>query len=313
MRTLIAFACAVGLATSGPPAAIGQNAAPAAQAQKEGEPWQPVRAALGHEGKVDQGVLRVNFVGSDLGKSVTIDGSTVKPGVVYQTWFGFMPMPGGQTMMMGDLCLKQTEVAAAQRAVFAAGFEISGLHNHVLNESSPMVFMHISGDGDLAKMSEAIKTILATTATPTGKEEEEEEVDRPDWSAVCKVFGAQGEAEGNAIEFAFPRADPLKMNGMPVPSGEGFETANEASFISAGNGQAIVYIEFLLKPSEVTPTLQSLVEAGLTVQAVHNHMISEEPRLIFVHAWGRGEAVKMAEGVKSALSKSNVAKQVPGN
>jgi hypothetical protein len=270
--------------------------------------WKPIREEMGREGHVDDGILRINFARTDLGKTVTIDQSEVEPDMVYESWFSFMPMGTGKTMMMGDICMKQSEVAEVQRAVLMAGMEISALHNHVLNESHPMVFMHISADGDGVGIARTLKTILSRTTTPTGTEQETTDGKKPDWSAVQKVLGKDGEVEGGKIEFLFPRADLLKMRDMPMPSGEGFETANEAAFAMVGGGQAVVYAEFLLTPEEVTPTLRAFVEHGMTIQALHNHMIHEQPRLIFVHAWGRGDPVKLADGVKAALEKSNVKK-----
>ena len=79
-----------------------------------------------------------------------------------------------------------------------------------------------------------------------GKEEAEGATDKkPDWSAIRKVFGKDGEVEGGKIEFAFQRADQLKMGDMPMPSGEGFETADEASFAMVGDGQAVAAVHLL--------------------------------------------------------------------
>jgi Domain of Unknown Function (DUF1259) len=54
--------------------------------------------------------------------------------------------------------------------------------------------------------------------------------------------------------------------------------------------------------SEVTPVLKTLRAHGLNVVAMHNHMVGAEPAIYFLHYWGRGPAVKLAEGFKAALN-----------
>jgi len=64
----------------------------------------------------------------------------------------------------------------------------------------------------------------------------------------------------------------------------------------------------VLTAGEVNPVLRALREHGIEVTALHNHMLEEEPRLFFMHFWGVDDAGKLAEGLKAALDKVNVAK-----
>ena len=64
----------------------------------------------------------------------------------------------------------------------------------------------------------------------------------------------------------------------------------------------------MLTAEEVNPVLRTLGEHGIEVTALHNHMLQEEPRLFFMHFWGVDEAGKLAEGLRAALGKVNVAK-----
>jgi hypothetical protein len=58
----------------------------------------------------------------------------------------------------------------------------------------------------------------------------------------------------------------------------------------------------------VNPVLRTLREHGIEVTALHNHMLEEEPRLFFMHFWGVDEPERLAQGLKAALDKVNVAK-----
>jgi hypothetical protein len=273
-----------------------------ARADNDSPAFKSVQSVLGREGKVDNGILRLTYARDDLG-DVTIGGDKVDPGLVYESWFGFMPM-GNSTMMMGDFCLTEKELPQVQRFIVENGFSVAAVHNHVVDESHRMMFMHVSAHGDAQKLAETIKGALAKTTTPTGKEEEEKPA-AVDWSAAQKVLGKPDEVEGPKVEFVFPRADQIKVHGMAIPSTSGFETADEAAFQMVGNGQAVAYAEFLLKPDELDATIRTFSKAGFVVNAVHNHMTDDEPRMIFIHAWGKGDLSKLAQTVSDALKQSD--------
>ena len=53
---------------------------------------------------------------------------------------------------------------------------------------------------------------------------------------------------------------------------------------------------------ELQPVLKSMRHEGLNIVAIHHHMSGEEPRMLFLHYWGRGPAVDLAKAVKAALA-----------
>ena len=75
-----------------------------------------------------------------------------------------------------------------------------------------------------------------------------------------------------------------------------------------GNGKAAITGDFVLLSTEVNPVMKTLRENGIAVTAVHSHMLTEEPRLFFMHFWANDDAVKLAKGLRAALDKTNSAK-----
>ena len=67
---------------------------------------------------------------------------------------------------------------------------------------------------------------------------------------------------------------------------------------------AAVARDFTMLEDEVTPVIKALVENGIEVVAVHNHMVHEQPRIFFLHYWGVGDAEKLARGLKAALDQT---------
>jgi hypothetical protein len=54
-------------------------------------------------------------------------------------------------------------------------------------------------------------------------------------------------------------------------------------------------------PDEVAPVMASLVSSGIEIVSIHQHMVHEEPRILFLHYWGRGPAEDLARGLRTAL------------
>jgi hypothetical protein len=67
---------------------------------------------------------------------------------------------------------------------------------------------------------------------------------------------------------------------------------------------AAVAGDFTMLESEVGPVVKALIENGIEVVAVHNHMVHEQPRIFFLHYWGVGNAEQLAKGLKAALNQT---------
>jgi hypothetical protein len=74
--------------------------------------------------------------------------------------------------------------------------------------------------------------------------------------------------------------------------------------------RAAVAGDFAMLEDEVAPVVKALVENGIEVVAVHNHMVHEEPRIFFLHYWGVGPVEKLAHGLKAALDQTGKDKRI---
>ena len=127
-----------------------------------------------------------------------------------------------------------------------------------------------------------------------------------DTAAVDKILGAKGKNNGGVYQFSIPRAEPIKDGGMEVPEAMG--SAIAINFQPTGGGKAAITGDFVLVAKEVNPVLKELRDNGIEVTAVHNHMLDDQPRLFFMHFWANDDAQQLANGLKAALAKVNVAK-----
>ena len=123
-------------------------------AQQSG-PWKAVDDAMGRQGQ-DQpdGAHRFAMPRSDL--KVTANGIEIKPGFALGSWAAFQMM-GSHSDVMGDLVLTDGEVGPVMQKLVDSGIEITALHNHLLNESPHIMYMHVHGQGDAVKLASALR------------------------------------------------------------------------------------------------------------------------------------------------------------
>src|SRR5712675_480358 len=278
----------------------------AAQAQEID--WKKVDDALGRPGAVSGDVHRYGFPRSDL--QVTLDGVAIKPGFALGGWVAFKPMHGSGAMVMGDLVLLQTEVNPVMAKLIEGGLDITAVHNHLLRAEPATFYMHVGGHGDPIKMAEAIHAALGaskTPLTPPAAPAAQPAIDL-DTAQLDQISGAKGQANGGVYQFAVPRRDPITENGMQIAPAGPMGVATAIGFQPTGGGKAAITGDFVLTGEEVNPVIKALRANGIEVTAVHSHMLTEQPRLIFMHFWANDDAVKLAKGLRAALDKTASAK-----
>lgn len=277
------------------------------QAQQKTPPeWNAIEDALGRKGSVQPGdVFKFSMPRSDL--KVTVGGTPIKAGLALGSWLAFKKI-GGEAMVMGDLVLLESEVEPVMMKLQQDGIEQSALHNHLLNENPRVMYMHVAGHGEAAKLAAALKDALALTKTPDAPPApaSAQQSLGIDTSQIDQALGYQGKNNNGIYQFSVPRAETISDMDTEIPPAMG--TATAINFQPTGNGHAAITGDFVLLTSEVNPVIRALRDNGIEVTAVHSHMLTENPRLFFMHFWANDDAVKLAKGLHAALEKTNSAK-----
>ena len=279
--------------------------ASAAQAQQID--WKKVDDALGRTAAVSGDVHRHGFPRTDL--HVTLDGVTIRPAFALGGWAVFKPMHDG-AMVMGDLVLLETEINPVMTKMIENGLEITAIHNHLLRSSPATFYMHIGGHGDPVKLATALHTALAASKTPltSPAATATPPAINLDTAQIDQIIGAKGHAVGGVYQFGVPRRTSINEDGVAlVPPGP-MGVATGINFQPTGNGKAAVTGDFVLTGKEVNPVIKELRANGIEVSAIHSHMLTEQPRLIFMHFWANDDALKLARGLRAALDKTASAK-----
>jgi hypothetical protein len=125
-----------------------------------------------------------------------------------------------------------------------------------------------------------------------------------DWAAVDSAMGRAADVTPDgAHRYSFPRSD-LKVSLDGTVLQPGFALGSYAAFAEAHDGVAVMG-DLVLTEAEVSPVVAKLQEQGLDVSAVHNHLLREQPKVMYVHYGGTNrDATALARGVRAGLAAS---------
>jgi Domain of Unknown Function (DUF1259) len=154
------------------------------------------------------------------------------------------------------------------------------------------------------KMAETIRDALAVSKTPLkANPPAPPPAIELDTAQIDQILGAKGNNNGGVYAVNIPRRDPITEEGMavgtPIMGG-----ATAINFQPTGEGKAAITGDFALIGTEVVDVVRALRSNGIEVTAIHSHMLTEEPRIIFLHFWANDDAVKLAKGLRAALDKT---------
>ncbi len=112
----------------------------------------------------------------------------------------------------------------------------------------------------------------------------------------------QGKIEDGVFVVRFPRSDlKVKIDDEAMPTALGF--SSWAGWKSLVN-ETILMGDLVVLEKEINPVISTLAEAKIEVTALHNHFLGEEPRLMYIHIYGKGKVETLAHGLLNALEKT---------
>ena len=130
------------------------------------------------------------------------------------------------------------------------------------------------------------------------------------WARVGEALGKSGtEMPGGVYRIGLPRTD-IKATLDGVELKPGFALGGWLGFEKAG-AQSMVMCDLVLTADEVNPVMAKLVAGGITVTALHNHLLRNQPFTMYMHVMGMGDPVKLATALHAALAESKTPLATP--
>jgi len=122
-----------------------------------------------------------------------------------------------------------------------------------------------------------------------------------DWKKVEDAMGRPGQMQpGDVFKFSMPRKD-LHVSLSGVEINPALALGSWVAFKQVG-GESMVMGDLVLTEGEVEPVMLKFQESGISQSALHNHLIGESPRVMYMHIAGHGDPVQLAKAVHAALA-----------
>jgi biotin operon repressor len=123
-----------------------------------------------------------------------------------------------------------------------------------------------------------------------------------DWQKVDEALGRKPAVTGDVHRYGFPRTDlSVTLDGDTIKTA--LALGGWVAFKPA-HGGAMIMGDLVLLETEINPVMAKLIEGGLEITAVHNHLLRANPATFYMHVGGRGDPVKIASVLRDALSVS---------
>jgi Domain of Unknown Function (DUF1259) len=124
-----------------------------------------------------------------------------------------------------------------------------------------------------------------------------------DWKKVDAALGKTGIVSGEVHRYGIPRSDlHVTLDGVAIKPA--LALGGWVAFAPM-HGEAMVMGDLVLLETEITPVMTKLLDGGLDITAIHNHILRASPATFYMHVGGHGDPEKMAAVIHSALSASN--------
>jgi len=277
--------------------------------------WKGVETALGNtKGRVEEGgVFLISLPRKDL--NITISGVPVKPdtGIEHEiTFYG----QGSGAIIKYELALLEREVNPVLNALLSQNLMpatdiLTALHNHYLEISPMIMYMHGFIEGDAERVASVLHSVLANnTKTPFGGGDEPPGNPGFDIHSVEDTVGGDGHLSNGVLEVSVSRSETFREHGIVLPPAMQFQST--VYFQSLGGQQAIALGELAVLPDEADAVARQLHQYGITITALHNHELHVQPSVYYLHCFGNGPVYRLARGIRAGLNQTkSVFKQSP--
>ncbi len=125
-----------------------------------------------------------------------------------------------------------------------------------------------------------------------------------DTAGVAAALGRTGTPDGGIYKLTIPRADPITDEGRILPAGLGLTTG--VNFQPLGAGKAAINGDLVMTAGKVHTVIAALRRGGIAIVELHNHGLTEQPRLFCLHFWAVNDAVTLAAALRPALAATHL-------
>ncbi len=130
------------------------------------------------------------------------------------------------------------------------------------------------------------------------------------WQKVDDAFGRKAAAvAGDVHRYTFPRTDlAVTLDGVTIRPA--LALGGWVAFKPMG-GEVMAMGDLVLLDTEINAVMAKMIEGGLDITALHNHLLRASPATFYMHVGGHGDPVKLATAIRAALAESKTPLTTP--
>jgi hypothetical protein len=245
---------------------------------------------------------------------VSVDGWTMPPFMGLTSWAAFTEGGDAEAMVAGDLVLFEDEVNPVMSAALDSGLSVTALHNHFFFDQPRVYFMHIGGEGTAERLAQGVHAALAKQKEIRAGQPQPAKMFgagfAPGKNAITgatieQALGVKGQANNGMFKIVIGRTTKMPC-GCDMTKEMGVNTW--AAFAGTDDS-AVMDGDFAVLEDELQPVLKGLRAENINIVAIHSHMTHENPRILFLHYWGKGSVSTLAGALKKTLDAQGAAKR----
>jgi hypothetical protein len=269
-------------------------------------PADEIQKIVRAQGTVSNGVLSIDIERSDIGDVKGPLGVTFTSSFEIDGTLTFEPLGDDLAFFNGDLPLKPQETDAFIDALIANGLTFQAFHQHYIEMSPQIWFIHWRGVGAPLKLAAAVHNVLKATATPLPQTMPSDPKSPLDAKRLGKIL--RGDAQigsDGVVTVSVKRRNTIIIGGVHASPDSNIATDIEFKPRSAKGSQADVGPDFSMTGSEVQPVVALMRKQGWFVGCLYNQETEETPQLYFSHMLKTGDAYTLAAEIRLGLDKTN--------
>lgn len=265
--------------------------------------WEEVAHALGRKGDMKRKLMyHTALPRHDL--RVRSHGIHVKPALALGSHVSFVRYADKSTLLMGDVVVTEQEMQAFTDALHKHKIGQTAIHKHLLSQTPDIWWIHVHAHGHHpGALARGLRAAFDRTDTPPPRPSSQRGVDL-DTAGIDTALGVKGTVDDGIYKSIFVRGETITDGHLVLPPGLGSTSA--FNFQPLGDGRAAISGDCAMIASEVQDVLVALRSAGARLVELHNHGLTDEPRLFFVHFWAVGDGARLARALRPAVAATNV-------
>lgn len=252
---------------------------------------------------IKSGVYKISLPHNDF--KVSTRGVALTPALGLTSWASFKSI-GSETEVMGDMALLEDQVNPVMKVILDNGLNVTALHNHYLWEFPRLMFMHIEGRGNLKTLATAVGKVFETMKktskgstwllSPPPLQAKKSTFDP---NSIAVILDKKGIYKDGVYKVVWEKT--TQMHGQEMGASLG---VNSWAAFAGTNKQAVVLGDIAMKEDEVQNVLKTLLKHDLFITSLHQHMMGEQPRIMFAHYIGRGPLMDLTKAIKEVISQA---------